>query len=78
MSTSTLEQSRAVEALRRSNIPAIRSLSIEETDEVIVLQGSVVSYYLKQLAQETVMSFLEGRELRNRINVQRAHSEPNL
>jgi hypothetical protein len=77
MSTSTLEQSRAAEALRRSNIPAIRNLSIEETDEFIVLQGCVVSYYLKQLAQETVMSFLEGRELRNRIAVERARTEPN-
>ena len=77
MSTSTLEQSRATEALRRSNIPAIRNLSIEETGEFVVLQGSVVSYYLKQLAQETVMSFLEGRELRNRVAVQRSHSEPN-
>jgi hypothetical protein len=77
MSTSTLEQSRAAEALRRSNIPAIRNLSIEETDVCVVLQGSVVSYYMKQLAQETVMSFLDGRELRNRVAVQRAHSEPN-
>jgi hypothetical protein len=37
----------------------------------------VVSYYLKQLAQETVMPVLDGRELRNRVTVQRNHSEPN-
>jgi osmotically-inducible protein OsmY len=77
MSTSTMEQSRAAQALRHSAIPAIRNLSIEETEEFVVIQGSVVSYYLKQLAQETVMSVLEGRELRNRVTVDRTRPEPN-
>jgi hypothetical protein len=77
MSTSTLEQSRATEALRQSAIPAIRNLSIEESHEFVAIQGCVVSYYMKQLAQETVMPVLEGRELRNRVTVQRTRSEPN-
>lgn len=77
MSTSTMEQSRATLALRGSSIPAIRNLSIEETEESVVIHGNVVSYYLKQLAQETVMPVLDGRELRNRVTVQRNHSEPN-
>jgi Asp/Glu/hydantoin racemase len=77
MSTSTLEQSRATEAVRRSTIPAIRNLLIEETHEFVIIQGSVVSYYLKQLAQETVMPVLDGRELRNRVAVQQARIEPN-
>jgi osmotically-inducible protein OsmY len=77
MSTSTLVQSRAAHALRHSSIPAIRNLSIEETDEFVLIQGNVVSYYLKQLAQETVMSVLDGRELRNRVTVQRSRSEAN-
>jgi hypothetical protein len=51
MSTSTLEQSRAAAALHRSTIPAIRQLSVEETDGFVVLRGNVVSYYLKQLAR---------------------------
>jgi hypothetical protein len=76
MSTSALEHSRAVQALRHSSIPAIRNLSVEETDECVVLNGNVVSYYLKQLAQETVMPALEGRVLSNRVLVQRSRSEP--
>ena len=77
MSTPTLELSRAVQALRQSPFPALRQLSLEETDAVVVLNGKVPSYYLKQLAQETVMPVLEGRELLNRVNVQRNHPEPN-
>ena len=77
MSTSTLDPSPALEALRRSPIPAIRALSVEETDASVLIQGSVASYYLKQLAQETVMPALEGRQLRNRVTVQRTRHEPN-
>jgi hypothetical protein len=77
MSTTTLEQSRAMQALRGSPIPAIRNLRIEETEVSVELHGNVVSYYLKQLAQETVMPVLDGRELRNRVTVQPNRSEPN-
>jgi hypothetical protein len=77
MSISTLEQSRAAGALRQSAIPAIRNLSIEETEEFVLIRGNVVSYYLKQLAQETVMPVLDGRELRNRVIVENIRREPN-
>ncbi|HVS35016.1 MAG TPA: BON domain-containing protein [Gemmataceae bacterium] len=69
MSPTTLEASRASQALRRSSIPALRKLSLEETDGVVVINGRVSSYYLKQLAQEAVMPVLAGRELRNRVAV---------
>ncbi len=72
MSTTTLLQVRADQALRQSPIPALRRLQVEESDHVIVLSGSVPSYYLKQLAQETLMPLLGSRELRNRVTV--AHS----
>jgi hypothetical protein len=62
--------------LRRSNIPAIRNLLIEESDSSVVIRGNVASYYLKQLAQETVIPVLEGRELRNHVSVERIRSEP--
>jgi hypothetical protein len=60
---------RAAQALRQSPIPALRKLQVEETDLEVVLSGSVSSYYLKQLAQETVMPLLGGRELLNRVRV---------
>jgi hypothetical protein len=56
-------------ALRQSPIPALRKLSIEETDAVVVIQGMVSSYYYKQLAQEAVMPMLGQRQLCNRVAV---------
>jgi hypothetical protein len=72
MATSLLLQSRADQVLRQSPIPALRRLEVEETDRQIILYGSVPSYYLKQLAQETLMPVLGSRELRNRVTVVQA------
>jgi hypothetical protein len=69
MSTSTLEQSRLTLALCRSPIPALRKLTVEESDSTVILQGRVSSYYLKQLAQETLLPLLQGRRLLNRVQV---------
>jgi hypothetical protein len=59
-------------ALRQSPIPALRKLQVEESDQEVVISGSVSSYYLKQLAQETVMPILGQRELFNRVKVVRS------
>ena len=69
MVSSPLAESRAAVALRHSPIPALRKLAIEETDEEVVIQGCVTSYYLKQLAQEALMPYLDGRTLRNGVRV---------
>ncbi|HZT79869.1 MAG TPA: BON domain-containing protein [Gemmataceae bacterium] len=66
-----VERSRAADALRRSPIPALRKLTVEETDDALVILGNVGSYYLKQLAQETIMPYARGRELLNRVAVVR-------
>jgi hypothetical protein len=71
MSTSILDHSRAAAALRQSPIPALRKLSLDETDEAVVISGNVPSYYFKQLAQEAVIPMLAGRELHNRVTVVR-------
>jgi hypothetical protein len=44
---------------------------VEENDAKVVISGAVSSYYLKQLAQETVMPVLGERELLNRVLVVR-------
>jgi hypothetical protein len=62
---------RAAEALKRSAHPALRQLSVEENESAIVITGRVSSYYLKQLAQETVMPLRDGRVLHNRVAVVR-------
>jgi hypothetical protein len=69
MSTSTLEQSQLVLALRRSPIPALRKLTLAESETTVTIQGQVSSYYLKQLAQETILPLLDGRQLLNRVQV---------
>jgi BON domain len=62
-------RSRADQALQQSPIPALRRLRVEETDEAIILSGSVTTYYLKQLAQEAIMPLRGERQLHNRVNV---------
>lgn len=69
MVTSTLEQSPLALALRGSPIPALRKLALEENDGSVTIQGKVSSYYLKQLAQETILPLLDGRKLFNRVQV---------
>jgi hypothetical protein len=69
MSTSTLEQSQLTLALHRSPFPALRKLTLEEIKNSIVIQGQVSSYYLKQLAQETLLPLLDGRQLLNHVQV---------
>jgi hypothetical protein len=71
MSTTIAVGARAVTLLRQSPIPALRKLAVEESESTVILLGNVSSYYLKQLAQETVMPVLESRQLINRVNVAR-------
>ena len=68
----TEPRARAAQALRQSPIPALRKLRVEESASGIVISGSVSSYYLKQLAQETVMPILGHRELHNHVSVVRS------
>jgi hypothetical protein len=69
MTTSVAVPLQASAALRQSPFPALRKLSVEETETVVVIRGAVSSYYLKQLAQETIMSVLGSRELSNLVKV---------
>jgi len=60
---------RAHEMFRRSPLPELRRIQVTGNESEVTLTGVVSSYYLKQLAQETVRSLLKGRTLRNRIAV---------
>jgi hypothetical protein len=71
MSPVSAVQSRAAEALRLSSHPALRCLRVEETDDRIIIHGRVSSYYLKQLAQETVMPVRGELTLINSVTVAR-------
>lgn len=69
MSPTTQIISQAAHALRRSAHPALRRLSIEGTQDTIIISGKVSSYYLKQMAQETIMPHRGQHSLVNRVNV---------
>jgi hypothetical protein len=69
MAAATVLGSRACQLLRQSRIPALRRLDARETEQELVLTGSVASYYHKQLAQECVMPVLGPRQLRNHVKV---------
>lgn len=74
MSLSTKIADQAAHALKRSSHPALRNLSVEGTTESLIISGQVSSYYLKQLAQETIMSVRGELALVNRVDVVTAAS----
>ena len=59
----------AVLMLRQSAQPELHRLDVTETDEEIIISGTVQSWYLKQLAQETIRPVLGERRLRNQVLV---------
>lgn len=56
--------------LHESPFPGLRMLDVEVDGEQFRLQGNVNSYYLKQIAQETVRSVVRNAELLNDVLVQ--------
>ena len=77
MSSATLTASPVHSALSCSPIPSLRRLDLQETDSAVIIEGTVTSYYYKQLAQETVMPLLGGRRLQNRVVVVPSREQPN-
>lgn len=69
MTPPCVSSSLAEAVLRDSPLPALRKLSIQETEASVMILGRVPSYHMKQLAQETVMPVLGGRALVNRVTV---------
>jgi hypothetical protein len=61
------------DALTASPLPQLRRLVVTATDDEVVITGRVSSYYLKQLAQETIRSVLGERRLLNQVEVVGTH-----
>ena len=72
MSSASIEdfQPRAQSALADSPIYELRDLQVERQDGVLVISGSVSSFYHKQLAQEVVRSVCDGIDVINSILVE--------
>jgi len=69
MTTVMDSPARAATLLRDNPVNDLRRLEVIENDGEIVITGIVTSYYLKQMAQETVRPALGGRRLRNKVIV---------
>ncbi|MFO0935253.1 MAG: BON domain-containing protein [Gemmataceae bacterium] len=59
----------AADALIATGHPQLARIDVYESDSEVELSGHVASYYLKQVAQESVRVAVAGRKLRNRIVV---------
>lgn len=67
--TATDAQQRAQSALLDSPIYVLRQLQVEQTEDVLLLSGSVDTYYHKQMAQELVRSVGDGVKVVNSVSV---------
>ncbi|HET6574128.1 MAG TPA: BON domain-containing protein [Fimbriiglobus sp.] len=57
--------------LSASPMPELRRLVVTASENEVVITGRVSSYYLKQLAQESVRGAVGVRKLLNRVEVRR-------
>lgn len=57
------------QALTRSPLGQLRRLVVTADDTQVVITGVVPSYYLKQMAQETVKPLVGDRTLINNVEV---------
>lgn len=58
--------------LNHSPLAHLRRLVVTVSEAEVIITGKVPSYYLKQLAQETVRPTLGERRLLNRVEVSAA------
>jgi hypothetical protein len=68
-STTVREPMSAGMLLRENPVTDLRRVDIAESEHEVILSGIVTSYYLKQMAQETIRPVLAGRRLKNRLLV---------
>ena len=57
--------------LSASPMPELRRLVVTTSENEVVITGRVSSYYLKQLAQESLRGSVGPRKLLNRVEVRR-------
>ncbi len=69
MNTCPIMTSELIDALTSSPLGQLRRVRVTENESEVVLTGQVSSYYLKQMAQETVRNAVGVRRLLNRIEV---------
>ena len=66
--SSSASDSVIMKALRRSVVEG-NDVEVQESQDQVVLSGSVPSFYIKQVAQEAVREHVGHRQLQNRLRV---------
>ena len=66
----------AKSALQESPVFALRSLSVEQVGDNLVLSGTVSTFYYKQLAQEVIRSVAHGLGVINSVDVVESDTRP--
>ncbi len=69
MNACTILATEPAEVLSVSPLPQLRRLVVCVSEEIVVITGQVSSFYMKQLAQETVRPTLGDRRLLNLVEV---------
>lgn len=62
---------RVIEALRSTGYPELADLDVELREGLVVLRGTIGSYFLKQRAQAAVQHVCGVVAVRNELNVMR-------
>ncbi|HEY2880878.1 MAG TPA: hypothetical protein VGJ15_00560 [Pirellulales bacterium] len=63
------KMARIKRAIRRQTSGGVQELAVEMQGDSLLLRGRCLSFYCKQVAQETAMSEFSGRQLINQIEV---------
>jgi len=77
--TQSLEDRRLAErverALRATGYGVLRTVRVSVNARVVILEGRVSSYYLKQVAQETALAVPGAHQIRNDLDVVQPNSD---
>ena len=60
---------RITQALLATGYPPLRTIEVSAFSQVVVLQGRVPNYYMKQIAQAVALNAAGEREVRNEVTV---------
>jgi hypothetical protein len=66
---------RVERALRATGYGALHTVRVSVDARVIILQGRVSSYYMKQIAQATALAIPGAHQIRNGLDVVRPNSD---
>jgi osmotically-inducible protein OsmY len=62
---------RVERALHATGYPALRRIAVTVHARVVILEGRVSTYHLKQVAQETALTVAEAQQVCNNLEVAR-------